>query len=63
MPFKATRGALPKGSINETNVQYQDEDLDPFAMPIWRKVLWSIVFFIMVATANIGNMIGEIGKS
>ena len=49
--------------MNETNVKFQDEDLDPFAMPSWRKVIWSIFFFIMVATADIGNMIGEIQLS
>ena len=38
---------------------FQGEDVDPFAMPTWRKILWSIFFFMMVATADIGNMIGE----
>ena len=32
---------------------------DPFYMPTWRKYLWSIFFFVMVATADIGNIIGN----
>merc|ERR1719234_199655 len=32
-------------------------DVDPFHMPVWRKVVWTIFFFIMVATADIGNII------
>ena len=37
----------------------QGADVDPFHMPVWRKVVWTIFFFIMVATADIGNIIGE----
>ena len=33
--------------------------IDPFAMPAWRQLLWSIFFFVMVATADIGNIIGK----
>ena len=32
---------------------------DPFYMPTWRKYLWSIFFFVMVAAADIGNIIGN----
>jgi hypothetical protein len=39
-------------------IDHQDE-VDPFAMPNWRKVLYSILFFIMVAAAEIGNIIGN----
>ena len=28
-------------------------------MPAWRQLMWSIFFFVMVATADIGNIIGE----
>jgi tachykinin receptor 3 len=28
-------------------------------MPLWRKILWSVFYFLMVATADIGNMIGN----
>ena len=28
-------------------------------MPSWRQLMWSIFFFVMVATADIGNIIGE----
>ena len=28
-------------------------------MPGWRKFLYSLMFFFMVATAEIGNIIGE----
>ena len=38
----------------------QGADVDPFHMPLWRKVVWTIFFFIMVATADIGNIIGNI---
>ena len=38
----------------------QGADVDPFHMPVWRKVVWTIFFFIMVATADIGNIIGII---
>ena len=33
---------------------------DPFYMPTWRKYLWSIFFFVMVAAADIGNIIGNV---
>ena len=33
--------------------------MDPFAMPLWRKLIWSFFFFLMVATADIGNIIGN----
>jgi hypothetical protein len=32
--------------------------VDPFAMPNWRKVLYSLLFFFMVAAAEMGNIIG-----
>ena len=32
---------------------------DPFYMPAWRKLLWSLFFFVMVAAADIGNIIGK----
>ena len=38
------------------------EEVDPFAMPLWRKLIWSLFFFVMVATADIGNIIGKIGN-
>ena len=39
---------------------FQDEIIiDPFAMPSWRKLAWSIFFFLMVAAADIGNIIGN----
>ena len=28
-------------------------------MPAWRKLLWSLFFFVMVAAADIGNIIGK----
>ena len=40
----------------------QGADVDPFHMPLWRKVVWTIFFFIMVATADIGNIIGNIDR-
>jgi hypothetical protein len=33
--------------------------VDPFAMPNWRKAFYSILFFFMVAAAEMGNIIGE----
>ena len=39
---------------------FQEEIIiDPFAMPSWRKLAWSIFFFLMVAAADIGNIIGN----
>ena len=40
----------------------QGADVDPFHMPLWRKVVWTIFFFIMVATADIGNIIGNVDR-
>ena len=37
-----------------------EEEVDPFAMPLWRKLVWSLFFFMMVATADIGNIIGRL---
>ena len=36
-----------------------EEAIDPFAMPNWRKLVWSIFFSLMVGTADVGNMIGN----
>ena len=41
-------------------IYFQEEIIiDPFAMPTWRKLAWSIFFFLMVAAADIGNIIGN----
>ena len=41
-------------------IYFQEENvIDPFAMPSWRKLAWSIFFFLMVAAADIGNIIGN----
>jgi len=42
---------------NDTREASIEEELDPFAMPTWRKVLWSLFYFLMVATADVGNII------
>ena len=39
--------------------ELDEEDIDPFHMPVWRKFIWSLFFFMMVATADIGNIIGK----
>ena len=36
------------------------EDVDPFAMPTWEKVVFATMFFLMIAAADIGNIIGEL---
>ena len=36
-----------------------EEAIDPFAMPNWRKLVWSIFFSLMVGTADVGNIIGN----
>ena len=43
----------------ESDIWKEEMAIDPFAMPSWRKLVWSIFFFLMVATADIGNIIGK----
>ena len=33
--------------------------VDPYSIPTTRKIIWSLFFFLMVATADIGNIIGR----
>ena len=36
---------------------FSEEEAMPYAMPEWRKVMWSVFFVAMATTATCGNLI------